>query len=93
ADLSIGLGMNPMRAFSTDQLQDAVESIAAACDKHNVVMGAHSVGGANAAQWAARGARFVSVGADVTVLATAAAQELRVARGETGSGPANPWAG
>jgi 2-keto-3-deoxy-L-rhamnonate aldolase RhmA len=95
ADLSIGLGMNPMLAFSTDQLRDAVESIAAACDKHGVIMGAHSLGGVNAAQWAARGARFVSVGADVTVLAAAVAQELKTARGETG-GPAeaaNPWAG
>jgi 2-keto-3-deoxy-L-rhamnonate aldolase RhmA len=45
--------------------------------------------------WAARGARFVSVGADVIVLAAAAAQELKTARGETvgWAGGADPRAG
>ena len=91
ADLSIGLGLNPMLAFTTDQLSAAVESIGAACSKNGLVMGAHSLNGADAARWAARGARFVSIGADSVMLATIAAQELAVARGHGGeptSGPA-----
>jgi 2-keto-3-deoxy-L-rhamnonate aldolase RhmA len=80
ADLSIGLGLDPMRAFNSDQLESAVQSIAAACSKFDLVMGAHSMNGANAAHWASRGCRFVSVGADSVMLATIAAQELQTAR-------------
>jgi 2-keto-3-deoxy-L-rhamnonate aldolase RhmA len=88
ADLSIGLGLDPMRAFTSDQLEGAVRSIAAACAKFDLVMGAHSMNGANAAHWAARGCRFVSVGADSVMLATMAAQELQTAR--HGSSPVEP---
>lgn len=80
ADLSIGLGLNPMLAFSTDQLQVPVETIRAACTRNGLVLGAHSLNGADAARWAARGARFVSIGADSVMLASIAAQELAVAR-------------
>jgi 4-hydroxy-2-oxoheptanedioate aldolase len=82
ADLSIGLGMNPLLGFTSDQLRDAFESIAGACDKNNLIMGAHSMSGANAAKWAEWGAKFVSIGADTVMLATAASQELAVARAE-----------
>jgi 2-keto-3-deoxy-L-rhamnonate aldolase RhmA len=80
ADLSIGLGLNPMLAFSTDQLQAPVEAIRTACAGNRLVMGAHSLNGADAARWAGRGARFVSIGADSVMLATIATQELAVAR-------------
>jgi 2-keto-3-deoxy-L-rhamnonate aldolase RhmA len=80
ADLSIGLGLNPMRAFTTDQLQAPVDTIRAACARNGLVMGAHSLNGADAARWAGRGARLVSIGADSVMLATIAAQELAVAR-------------
>jgi len=86
ADLSIGLGLNPMLAFTTDQLRDPVESIRAACTRNGLVMGAHSLNGADAARWAARGARLVSIGADSVMLATIAAQELAVARAQDGEG-------
>src|SRR5262249_31906176 len=55
ADLSIGLGLNPMLAFSTDQLQAPVEAIRSACAGNGLVMGAHSLNGADAARWAGRG--------------------------------------
>jgi 2-keto-3-deoxy-L-rhamnonate aldolase RhmA len=80
ADLSIGLGLNPMLAFSSDQLQDPVKNIKAACAKFDLVMGAHSLNGADAARWASRGARLISLGADSVMLATIAAQELETAR-------------
>jgi 4-hydroxy-2-oxoheptanedioate aldolase len=80
ADLSIGLGLNPMLAFSSDQLLEAFQAIEAACSKFDLVMGAHSLNGANAARWASRGCRLISVGADSVMLATIAAQELETAR-------------
>lgn len=80
ADLSIGLGLNPMLAFSSDQLQEPVNTIRAACAKFNLVMGAHSLNGADAARWASRGGRLISLGADSVMLATIAAQELETAR-------------
>jgi 4-hydroxy-2-oxoheptanedioate aldolase len=80
ADLSIGLGLNPMLAFSSDQLEEPFARIEAACSKYGVVMGAHSLNGANAARWASKGARLVSVGADSVMFATMAAQELATAR-------------
>jgi 4-hydroxy-2-oxoheptanedioate aldolase len=86
ADLSIGLGLDPMAAFTTDQLRQPVESIRAACASHGVVMGAHSLNGMDAARWAGRGARLVSIGADSVMLATIAARELAVARGQEGEG-------
>ncbi len=93
ADLSIGLGMNPLLGFTSDQLRDAFEAIAAACDKYSLIMGAHSMSGANAAKWAEWGAKFVSIGADSVLLAMAAAQELSVARGQRkeGGGAATPY--
>jgi 4-hydroxy-2-oxoheptanedioate aldolase len=81
ADLSIGLGLNPMLAFSSDQLYEPVKTIRAACAKFDLVMGAHSLNGADAARWASRGGRLISLGADSVMLATIAAQELKTARG------------
>jgi 2-keto-3-deoxy-L-rhamnonate aldolase RhmA len=86
ADLSIGLGLDPMAAFSTDQLHEPVASIRAACERNGIVMAAHSLNGMDAARWAARGARLVSIGADSVMLATIAARELAVARGQEGGG-------
>ena len=81
ADLSIGLGLNPMLAFSSDQLQEPVKTIRTACAKFDLVMGAHSLNGADAARWASRGGRLISLGADSVMLANIAAQELETARG------------
>jgi 4-hydroxy-2-oxoheptanedioate aldolase len=80
ADLSIGLGLNPMLAFTTEQLREPVESILVACQRNGLVMGSHSLNGADAARWAGRGARFVSIGADSVMLATIAGRELAIAR-------------
>jgi len=80
ADLSIGLGLDPMKAFSSDQLDEPVKRIKAACEQAGVVMGSHSMNGTDAARWAGRGARLVSLGADTTMMATMARRELGVAR-------------
>ena len=80
ADLSIGLGLDPMLAFSTDQLNVPVERIKAACAESGRVMGGHSLNAADAVRWVGRGSRLVSLGADSVMLATIAAQELAAAR-------------
>lgn len=88
ADLSIGLGMDPMKAFSSDQLHEPVGRIREACSRAGVVLGAHSLNGADAARWVDRGCRLVSVGAESVMLATIAAQELAAARSAAGDGRA-----
>jgi 2-keto-3-deoxy-L-rhamnonate aldolase RhmA len=80
ADLSIGLGLDPMLAFSSDQLKEPVEAIRAACAEFGLVMGGHSLNATDAVRWVGRGSRLVSLGADSVMLATIAAQELATAR-------------
>jgi 4-hydroxy-2-oxoheptanedioate aldolase len=91
-DLSIGLGLDAMLAFSTDQLVEPVRAIKAACDEFGLIMGSHSLNATNARQWVGRGAQLVSLGADSVMMATIATQELETARG-TRSGPGEPAAG
>ncbi len=86
ADLSIGLGLDPMKAFASDQLEEPVAVIRAACQAHGVVMGSHSLNGEDAARWIGRGARLVSIGAESVLLATIAGHELAAARRGAGSG-------
>lgn len=86
ADLSIGLGLDPMQAFNSDQLAEPVAAIRAACERSGVVLGAHSLGGVDATRWIGRGCRMVSLGADSVMLATIAAQELATARAASEGG-------
>jgi 4-hydroxy-2-oxoheptanedioate aldolase len=88
-DLSIGLGLDPMLAFSTDQLNEPVAAIKAACEEFGVVMGGHSLNAEDAVRWVGRGSRLVSLGADSVMMATIAAQELERAR----RGPGQPGQG
>jgi 4-hydroxy-2-oxoheptanedioate aldolase len=95
-DLSIGLGLDAMLAFSTDQLTEPVRAIRAACDEYGLIMGSHSLNATDARRWVGRGAQLVSLGADSVMFATIAAQELETARGAesgpAGSGtPASPY--
>ena len=80
ADLSIGLGLDPMLAFSSDQLNEPVEVIRSACAEFGRIMGGHSLNATDAVRWVGRGSRLVSLGADSVMLATIAAQELETAR-------------
>lgn len=93
ADLSIGLGLDPMQAFSSDQLAEPVARIRQACADGGVVLGAHSLNGADAARWVARGCRMVSLGAESVMMATIATQELATARGTAadGGGASTPY--
>jgi 4-hydroxy-2-oxoheptanedioate aldolase len=92
-DLSIGLGLDPMLAFSTDQLNGPVATIKAACLEFGRVMGGHSLNATDAVRWVGRGSRMVSLGADSVMLATIAAQELETARRGAGDQPGEVDAG
>lgn len=46
ADLSLALGLPPMRAFDTDQVHEPLRRIAAAATAHGVLAGVHSRSGA-----------------------------------------------
>ncbi len=89
ADLSIGLGLNPMRAFGSDQLVEPFERIRVACEASNIVLGLHQMDAAGARRWVERGARMVSLGSDTGMLRTAAAKEVKAARatGDVNSAP------
>ena len=62
ADLSIGLGLDPMRGFTTDQLAQPVERIRKACDASGIVLGMHQMNGASARRWIERGVRLATLG-------------------------------
>jgi 2-keto-3-deoxy-L-rhamnonate aldolase RhmA len=86
ADLSIGLGLDPMKAFATDQLVEPVSRIRKACENKGVVLGMHQANAATSITWISRGVRFATIGSDVGLFqsaASAALSEVRqgVARG------------
>lgn len=80
ADLSIGLGLEPGHAYSTDQLVESVERIRLACAANNIVLGMHQRDAASAVEWIARGARLVSLGGDGALFLTAAKASLAHAK-------------
>jgi 2-keto-3-deoxy-L-rhamnonate aldolase RhmA len=80
ADLSIGLGLAPMRAFTTDQLAEPVERIRQACAAAGIVLGMHQADATNARRWIGLGVRLATLGGDLGVFVTAARAELQVAR-------------
>ncbi len=87
ADLSIGLGLEPMRAFTTDQLAEPIERIRAACDAAGIVLGMHQIDGANARRWIGRGARLATLGGDLGVFIAAARAELQLAKASAATAP------
>jgi 4-hydroxy-2-oxoheptanedioate aldolase len=97
ADLSIGLGMEPMRAFTTDQLAEAVERIRTACEASGIVLGMHQIDGASARPWIGRGVRLATLGSDLGVFIAAARAELQLARDQPaaahGESAGSPYGG
>jgi len=76
--LSIGLGL---RLEMPDEILDAIERIAEACRKHDIVCASVALGLANAAAQIARGVQLMTSGSDTLFLRRAAAQELEALRG------------
>jgi 4-hydroxy-2-oxoheptanedioate aldolase len=83
-DLSIGLGLDPKLAFSSDQLVEPTMRIRAACEANGRILGMHASNGARAAEWAGRGVRLLSLGTDVWLFLSAVTAELDAARAGVG---------
>jgi 4-hydroxy-2-oxoheptanedioate aldolase len=80
ADLSIGLGLAPADAYTTDQLVEPIARIRAACLANGLVLGMHQRDSATAATWIGRGVRLASIG-DGPMFMAAAVKDLAHARG------------
>jgi 2-keto-3-deoxy-L-rhamnonate aldolase RhmA len=86
ADLSIGLGMEPMKAFTTDQLVEPLSRIRKACENNGVILGMHQANPTTSITWVGRGVRFATITSDAGLLAAAASAALAEVRaGVTGS--------
>lgn len=74
-DLAASLGT----AFGSEQHLDAIETVIAAALAAGKVVGIHCADAADARRWADRGVRFLLIGTDSALLATGAADKLRLA--------------
>jgi 2-keto-3-deoxy-L-rhamnonate aldolase RhmA len=84
ADLSIGLGLNPLTAFNSDQLLEPVERIRKACEANNIILGMHQMNAATATTWISRGVRLASLGSDGGLFLSAAIAALKDAKAGEG---------
>jgi 4-hydroxy-2-oxoheptanedioate aldolase len=80
ADLSIGLGLDPMQAFGTDQLVEPVGQIRKACENNGIILGMHQANAATGITWIKRGVRFATISNDAGLFVTAAAAALAEAK-------------
>ncbi len=80
ADLSIGLGLDPMKGATTDQLLPTLSGIRAACEQHGVTFGIFAGSAASVGKWTAQGFRLLVISSDVGLLGTGAADALEMAR-------------
>jgi 4-hydroxy-2-oxoheptanedioate aldolase len=80
ADLSIGLGLDPMQAFTTEQLVEPVGQIRQACESNGIILGMHQASAATSITWVKRGVRFATIASDAGLFATAAAAALAEVR-------------
>lgn len=87
-DLSIGLGMAPMGGFTTNQLDEPLSRIHAACEKNGIVLGAFVGSLTRASSWIDRGVRLLIGSSDLGLLAEAAARDLKAGR-DAASGSAS----
>jgi 2-keto-3-deoxy-L-rhamnonate aldolase RhmA len=86
ADLSLALGMEPMRAFDTDQLDDVLDQILRVTAPHGLLTGIHSRSGERAAWYGRLGFDFVTIGNELALLGAAVGQELTRARSDDEGG-------
>jgi 4-hydroxy-2-oxoheptanedioate aldolase len=81
-DLAISLGHAPIPEPTAPEVKEAIETIAAAAERHGVVAGIHVPSGASARDKIERGFRFVTIANDARLMAAAAAAESEAARGK-----------
>jgi 2-keto-3-deoxy-L-rhamnonate aldolase RhmA/mannose-6-phosphate isomerase-like protein (cupin superfamily) len=83
ADLSIGLGGDPIEGFTTDRLVEPVERIRAACEQAGITLGVFVGEPESAPAWIARGARMLVVSTDRGLLGGAATSAREAASGSS----------
>jgi len=82
ADLSISLGLPPGNNDGDPVFDEAYETILAACDRHDVVPGCHTLASLGARRLE-QGWRMITVHNDVLGVARAAREDLAMARGDS----------
>jgi len=89
----VSLGVPLSKMFEAPAHVDAVDEIREACQRHGILPGIHTSGGAQARALAEAGYRMCTLATDVALLRTAARRELAAARGEgDGAGaPSGPY--
>jgi 4-hydroxy-2-oxoheptanedioate aldolase len=93
ADLSIGLGFDPMTAFTTDNLVEPLARIRAACEEANVIFAMHTLGGEDAARRISMGVTMVSLGADAGLFYKAAIADRQAALAKATPTPSDTSSG
>jgi 4-hydroxy-2-oxoheptanedioate aldolase len=78
ADLSIALGLEPRKGFTTDQIFGPVKTLRDACDERGIVLGVFS--GGSSSKWVEQGCRLIVVGSDLSLLTKTLVSELEQAR-------------
>lgn len=86
SDLSIGLTDGAVVDAGHESVDKALDKVIAACRKHGKIASLFCMGGQRAHEMAARGFHICSVATDGMMLATAARQELAIARGQSKQG-------
>ncbi len=80
ADLAVSM-CGSLDAMGSDEHSDAIEVVRRACERHGIVPGIHTGGGAAAAAYAAQGFRMCTLSTDAGLLRAAVRRELDLARG------------
>ncbi len=80
ADLSIGLGFEPMKAFTSDQLVEPLSRIRKACENNGIILGMHQANPTTSITWIGRGVRFATITSDAGLVMTGAAAAVREVR-------------
>jgi len=90
ADLAVSM-TGSLAAMGSKEHADAIETVRLACDRHGVVPGIHTSGGAQAREYADAGFRMCTLTTDAAMLRSYAREQLGVARGagpgSAGRGP------
>jgi 4-hydroxy-2-oxoheptanedioate aldolase len=87
ADLSVSMS-GSLSAMGSKEHADALETVRLACERHGIIPGLHTSGGAQARHFADLGFKMCTLGTDAALLAATLRAELEKAQGAGGSSEA-----
>jgi 4-hydroxy-2-oxoheptanedioate aldolase len=88
SDLSMSM-CGTLAAMGSREHTDAIETVRTACERHGIVPGIHTAGGAQAREYADAGVMMCTLATDAALLRTTVREQLAAARGTTAA-PAKP---